>query len=40
VVNTPASYSGGAWFKSRSEDRLSCLRFFAVSVSPSRQMPE
>jgi hypothetical protein len=27
VVNTPASYLGGSWFKSRSGDRLSWLRF-------------
>jgi hypothetical protein len=39
VVNTPASYSGDQGFRSRPGDRLSCLRFFVVSISPSRRMP-
>jgi hypothetical protein len=37
--NTPASYSGGPGFKSRPGDRLSCLRFFVVSLIPSRILP-
>jgi hypothetical protein len=35
VVNTPASYSGGPGFKSRSGDRQSWLRFSWFSSIPS-----
>jgi hypothetical protein len=36
---TRASYLGGLGFKSRPGDRLSWLKIFAVSLSPSRQIP-
>jgi hypothetical protein len=37
VVSSPASYSGGAGFKSRPGDRLSWLRFVVVfSVPPGK----
>jgi hypothetical protein len=35
VVNTPASYSGGPWFRSWPGGRLSCLRVFVVFLSHS-----
>jgi hypothetical protein len=38
VANTPALYSGDPGLKSQLEDRLSCLRFFVVLLSPSMQM--
>jgi hypothetical protein len=38
VVNTPAAYSRGPGFTSRSGDRLSSLRFVVLFLSHYRQM--